>query len=185
MSEQNDPTAGLTRWTPEVAAEVKRNQILWLVVTVAAVVGFCLVFALLVDPNFSGAGGAIGMRMITFMVALLAPCIALILALVHLFDCWPAALRSRFLQERFAVSAQDVAQARRGAIDSSGYWLAVLRGVIVSWAFVSLGMLTWWLFSGKWGLGFPSAMIVIVAAQISGQAWTIRKLVGEKGPIAR
>lgn len=180
MEVRNDPSQGLTRWTPEIAAEVRRTQVFWISITVGVLVAFSLVFGLLVDPSPGGMGAAVGMRILLLMAAIVTPCIALILALVYLFDCWPAALGRRFLQEHFSISNQQISLAMRGGINTGGFWAAILRGAIVSWGFVSLGLLTWWAFSGKWSLGFPSAMIVVVAMQISMRARAIRKLASEE-----
>ena len=80
MNAPNDSSEGLTRWTPEIAAEVRRTQVLWISITVGVLVAFSMAFGLLVDPKLGGIGGTVGMRMLLLLAALIAPCIALILA---------------------------------------------------------------------------------------------------------
>jgi hypothetical protein len=104
---------------------------------------------------------------------------------VYLFDCWPALLRGRFLQERFGVPAGSVSnQARRKEIGSGGYWAALGRGAIVGWAFLSAAILVWWRVTDKVGFIVPSIIIALFTGQVAAQAWVVRQVVAQKVPPA-
>ena len=189
MGENTDAVPTLDRLTPDLAAEVRRNLILWLAVGVAGMAAFSVLFALAVDPGLSGVTGGVAMHMFALFLALLVPLVGLLLALVYLFGCWPAVLRGRFLRDRYGVAAEELSgPAWRRALGAAGFWAAAGRGAIVGWAFVSAAGLAWWGLTGKWSLGGPSAVFVLLAAQFAARAWFVRRAaarVTAPGPVPR
>jgi hypothetical protein len=101
MGEHDDRSLALARLTPEFAAEVRRNLGVWLAATVAFMAVVSAIFGILADPTLSGVTGGAAVLVFAIFAALFVPCAGMLLALVYLFDCWPAFLRGRFLQERF------------------------------------------------------------------------------------
>ena len=181
--------AVLDRLTPELAAEVKRNLAVWLAVGVAGVAAFSGLFALAVDPSLSEVTGGVAVNMFVLFLALLVLLVGLLLTLVYLFDCWPVMLRSRVLRDRYGVAAEELSgRAWRREMGSAGFWAAAVRGAIVGWAFVSAAGLAWWGLTGKWSLGVPSAVFVLLAAQFAARAWFVRwaaARVAALGPVQR
>ena len=142
MGEHDDRSLALARLTPEFAAEVRRNLGVWLFATTACLAVVSAIFGFMTDPTPSGVTGGAAVLFFAVFAALFVPCAGLLLALVYLFDCWPALLRGRFLQERFGLPAESVSNlARRKEMGSGGYWAALGRGAIVGWAFMSAAIL--------------------------------------------
>jgi hypothetical protein len=165
----------LDRLTPELAAEVKRNLAVWLAVGVVGAAAFSGLFALAVDPGLSEVTGGVAVHMFVLFLALMVLLVGLLLTLAYLFDCWPAMLRGRVLRDHYGVAAEELSgRAWRREMGSAGFWAAAVRGAIVGWAFVSAVGLTWWGLTGKWSLGGPSAVFVLLAAQFAARAWFVR-----------
>lgn len=168
----------LDRLTPDLAAEVRRNLLVCLGTGLAVAALLGLAFGLAVDPSFSGVTGGVGALVFAAFVAIALPLAGLVVTLAYLFDCWPAALRRRFLRERFGVAAEDVAPpARRAVVREPAYWAAVARGAVVGWAFASGTLLAAFALTGKWSSGVPSAMPVFAGGLLAGEAWFVRRVV--------
>ena len=184
MGEHNDRSLALSRLTPEFAAEVRRNFSISLAATVAFVAVFSGIFGIAVDPTLSGVSGGAAVLVFAIFAALFVPCAGMLLALAYLFDCWPAFLSGRFLQERFGLPAESVSNlARRKELGSGGYWAAYARGSIVGWAFLSAMILVWWGATDKVGFIVPSICIAFsVGGQIAAQAWVVRRVVARQVP---
>jgi hypothetical protein len=189
MGERDDETPALDRLTPELAAEVRRNIAVWLTVGIAGAAAFSGLFALAVDPGLSEVTGGVARAMFALFVALLVALAGLLLTLVYLFGCWPAMVRGRFLRQRYGVAAGELdGPAWRRAMGSRGFWAAAAQGAVVGWAFVSAVGLAWWGLTGRWSLGAPSAVFVVVAAQFAAWAWFVRRAVARAtapGPVRR
>jgi prepilin signal peptidase PulO-like enzyme (type II secretory pathway) len=182
MSESSDTLPALGRLTPDLAGEVRRNLIVWLAVMVAVAAVFSGLFAIAVDPGLSGVAGGVAVVMFGVFLTFLVPLASLLLGLVYLFDCWPTMLRGRLLRERYGVAAGELdGSAWRRAMGSGGFWAAAARGAVVGWAFLSAAVLTWWGLTGKWSLGLPSAILVVLAAQFAARAWFVRQAVARAG----
>lgn len=182
MGEHGGETLALSRLTPDLAAEARRNLIVWLAAWVAGAAAFSGLFAVAVDPDLSGVAGGVAVRMFALFLALLVPSAGLLLALVYLFGCWPAVLRGRFVRDRYGVAADDLSgPAWRRAMGVGGFWAAAGQGAIVGWAFVSATGLAWWGLTGRWSLGVPSAVFVVLAAQFAARAWFVRQAVARSG----
>ncbi|MGL4422389.1 MAG: hypothetical protein ACRCZF_17095 [Gemmataceae bacterium] len=185
MGESSNAAPALSRLTPDLAAEVRRNLTVWLSVGVAGVAVLSGLFALAVDPSLSGVTGGVAVLMFMLFLVLLLPSAGLLLALVYLFDCWPAMLRGRVLRERYGVGAGELdGPAWRRAMGSGVFWAAAGRGAVVGWAFVSAAVLAWWGLTGKWSFGGPSAILVLLAAQFAARAWFVRQAVARAGVLA-
>ena len=183
MGERDDRSLALARLTPEFAAEVRRNLGVWLAATVAFIAVVSAIFGILVDPTLSGVTGGAAVIVFAIFAALFVPCAGMLLALAYLFDCWPAFLRGRFLQERFGLPSESVSNlARRKEMGSGGYWAALGRGVIVGWAFMSAAILVWWGATGNVGFIVPSIVIAISVGQVAAQAWVVRRVVARHAP---
>ncbi len=184
MGEHNDRSLALSRLTPEFAAEVRRNLGVWLAATVAFVAVVSAIFGILADPTLSGVTGGAAVLVFAIFAALFVPCAGTLLALAYLFDCWPAFLRGRFLQERFGMTAESVSNlARRKEIGAGGYWAALARGAIVGWAFMSAMILVWWGATDKVGFIVPSICIALSGGgQVAAQAWVVRRVVARQVP---
>jgi hypothetical protein len=182
MRESSDAALALGRLTPDLAAEVRRNLTVWLLVGVAGAAAFSGLFALAVDPGLSGVAGGVAVHMFALFLAILVLLVGLLVALAYLFDCWPAMLRGRLLRERYGVAAGELdGPAWRRAMGSGGFWAAAARGAVVGWAFVSAVGLGWWGLTGRWSLGGPSAVFVLLAAQFAARAWFVRQAVARAG----
>jgi hypothetical protein len=178
MSESSDAPPALNRLTPDLAAEVRRNLLVWLSVGVAVAAVFSALFALAVDPSLSGVTGAVAVNTFALFLAILASLVSLLLLLAYLFDCWPALLRGRLLRERYGVTAEEMSgSAWRRAMGLGGFWAAAARGAVVGWAFLSGAVMAWWGLTGKWSFGAPSAVLVVLAAQFAARAWFVRQAV--------
>jgi hypothetical protein len=178
MAENSRIAVTLDRMTPEVSAEVRRNLLVWLGVTVVAVTAFCVLFAWLADPDFTGVGATVGVAMMGGLLTLLVVVAGLLITLAYLFDCWPAFLRRRVLAERFGVAAGDVSGAARNRLlGEVGLWVSVGRGAVVGWAFAATGLLLGWVVSGKWVFVGPSFLLVFFGANTAAQAWVVRRAV--------
>ncbi|MFO0841940.1 MAG: hypothetical protein U0797_05995 [Gemmataceae bacterium] len=127
--------------------------------------------------------------MFLVFLGLLVPLAGLLLALAYLFGCWPAMLRGRFLRDRYGVAQEELSgPAWRREMGAGGFWAAAGRGAIVGWAFLSAAVLAWWGLTGKWSLGGPSAVLVVMAAQFAARAWFVRQAVARTatpGPVHR
>jgi hypothetical protein len=182
MGESSDPAPALSRLTSELAVEVRRNLAVWVAVWVAVAAAFSGLFAVAVDPGLSGVTGGVAVRMFLLVLAILVAVVGLLVVLAYLFDCWPALLRDRLLRERYGVAAGELdGPAWRRAMGSGGFWAAAARGAVVGWAFVSAAGLGWWGLTGRWSLGVPSGVLVVVAAQFAARAWFVRQAVARAG----
>jgi hypothetical protein len=182
MGENSDAAPTLNRLTPDLATEVRRNLAVGLSVGVAGAAAFSVLFALAVDPSVSGVTGGVAVRMFVLFLIILVLMVGLLLVLVYLFECWPAMLRGRLLRERYGVAAGELdGSAWRRAMGSGGFWAAAARGAVVGWAFVSAAAMTWWGLTGKWSLGVPSGVFVLLAAQFAARAWFVRQAVARAG----
>ena len=185
MGEHDDRSPALERLNPEIAAEVRRNLGVWLAATVAFMAVVSALFGIVADPTLSGVTGGAAVLVFAIFAALFVPCAGMLLALAYLFDCWPAFLRGRFLQERFGLPAESVSNlARRKEMGSGGYWAALARGAIVGWAFMSAMILVWWRVTGTMGFIVPSIVIALSVGQVSAQAWVVRRVVARQVPPA-
>jgi hypothetical protein len=183
MGEHDDRSLALARLTPEFAAEVRRNLGIWLAATVAFMAVVSALFGIVADPTLSGVTGGAAVLVFAVFAALFVPCAGMLLALAYLFDCWPAFLRGRFLQERFGLPSESVSnQARRKEMGSGGYWAALARGAIVGWAFMSAMILVWWRVTGTMGFIVPSIVIALSVGQVAAQAWVVRRVVARQVP---
>jgi hypothetical protein len=171
-------TSTLSRLIPDLTVEVRRNLVVWLAVAIGGAAVFSALFALAVDPGLSEITGGVAVVMFALFLTILALFALLLLTQVYLFGCWPVLLRSRFLCEQFGMAPDSLSwQARRREMWASGYWAAFGRGAVVGLAFVSAVILAWWGVTGKWTFSIPSAVLVLVAGQIAGEAWVVRQVV--------
>jgi hypothetical protein len=181
MSHAAEAKPVLDQLTPGLAQEVRRNLTLSLVVVLAVIAGFALLFAVAVDPGMGGAGPAAGAMFFAVSAGFLVSITAMWLVQVYLFDCWPAFLRRRFLQAAWGIEPGELSNAARWRwMRSRGYWLAFLRGAIVGWAFASVGVLVAWAARGE-SPGFAGpAILVILSGQLAANAWVVRQVVGAR-----
>ncbi len=169
---------GLDRLTPELAAEVRRN-LKWVlfVATGVAVVASGL-FALAVDPSAGGVAGTVWLAVLGAFLGILIPVAGLVLALVYLFDCWPALLGKRFVRERLGVAAELLSVGgRREAIKQRGFWAAFAQGAVVGWAFAAAALLVSHAATGRASFVGPAGVLTILAGNLSAQAWCVRRAV--------
>src|SRR5262249_14932951 len=118
MSENSDAAPPLSRLTPDLAAEVRRNLIIWLSVGVTGAAVASGLFALAVDPGLSEVTGSVAVNIFVVFLTFLVPLAGLLLGLVSLFDCWPAMIRGRFLRERYGVAAGELDAAPSGSFQT-------------------------------------------------------------------
>ena len=172
------------RLTPEFAAEVRRNLrwVLFAAVGAAALLGGLL--GLAVDPSLGGGGaGLVGLLVSAAFLAVAAPMAGAVLALVYLFDCWPALLGKRFVRERLGVAPEFLsADGRRQAMKLRGFWAAFARGAVVGWAFAALALLVAYGATGRASFVGPAGVLTILAGNLSAQAWCVRRAIGAGVP---
>jgi hypothetical protein len=143
MAETANAKQSLDRLVPELADEVRRNLIMWLVAAPVFIAVICGGLAIVADPAGSGAGARVGLALSVPLLAFAVTLVADLWALAYLYDCWPAFLRRRFLLSRCGIQPSELSGLGwLRHMRSSRFWLAFLRGAIVGWAFVALGVLT-------------------------------------------
>jgi hypothetical protein len=178
MEERGNETPALSRLTPDLAAEVRRNIFVVVLIGVAIMAAFSVLFALAVDPSLSEVTGGVAGAMFAVFLSFLVPTVGMFLVLVYLFDCWPAVLRNRVLRERYGVGADALSNpAWRQVLGMGAFWAAAARGAIVGWAFVSATSMTLWGLTGKLALSSASAVLIVFAAQIAARSWLVRQAV--------
>ena len=175
----------LDRLTPDMAAEVWRNLLVWSAVGVGCVAALFGFMAVVADPSLgSFARGFAAVLFAIFLVAVVLVA-GMVLVLVYLFECWPALIGRRTLRERFGVPAEALsAQARRRRAGDRGLWAAFGRGVVVGLAFAEAGLLATRALSGRWLFLGPAAILVVMAGNLAAQAWMVRRAVSEQVPVA-
>jgi hypothetical protein len=178
MGENSNATTALSRLTPDLAIEVRRNLTVWMSVVLACFAIISGVLAVAVDPGLSEATGSIAGIMFGASLFRLLPFAGLLLAMVYLFDCWPAMLRGRFLRERCGVKPKELDNAAWWRAMCTGeFWVAAGRGAIVGWAFLSAAGLAEWGITGKSSFSGLSLMLIGLAMQISTRSSFVRQKV--------
>lgn len=185
MGENSNATTSLSRLTPELAIVVRRNLTIWMTVVLAGLAVLCGGLAVAADPGLSEATSSIAGIMFWASLVSLLPFAGLLLAMVYLFDCWPAMLRGRFLRERYGVAPEELSSAAgRKAMLGGEFWAAAGRGAIVGWAFLSAAGLAEWGMTGKLSLSGLSLMLIGLAMHISTRSSFVRqKVSGAEMPV--
>jgi hypothetical protein len=181
MSEVANTRQALDRLVPELADEVRRNLIFWLVGAPVLMAVICGGLAVVADPGGSGAGARVGLALSVPLLAFAVTLVADLWALAYIYDCWPAFLRRRFLMSRCGIQPSELyGLGWLRHLRFPGFWLAFLRGAIVGWAFVALSVLAAsavWEQSPPRFVG-PALVLVVISGQIAAYAWVVRQVVG-------
>lgn len=179
----------LSRMTPELAGEVRRNLI---VVGGAATAGILLLsffLAALVDPTMGHESQFVGLLLFLGLGGMAVSFGTALTILAYRLGCWPALLRAKTVERLYGVDRAELSNAAmRRAMRLRGYWLASARGILVGGAVGAVWFLMNWAVRPSRppnGLIGPAVGLAVFAGGIAARAWVVRRAVearvGSKG----